>query len=105
MATDRDDRADRGVRVVVGSTGDDAAARRVARALLMSGREVVFVGGDQTVEQLARTAQAEDAGSLVLDADDTDLARLRELLESLELSHVPVSPCDQPDAPDGGNSG
>ena len=71
----------------------------------MSGREVVFVGGGQDAEQLARTAQAEDAGAMVLDADETDLAAVRGLLETLELSHVDVSRCDQPDGADPGSTG
>ncbi|MGA8852165.1 MAG: hypothetical protein WB508_10655 [Aeromicrobium sp.] len=77
-------------RVVVGSCADDTQSRLRARALLMAGREVVFVGGDQSVEQLARTAEAEDAGSVVVDASADDRARLQSHLATRGLDHVGV---------------
>lgn len=77
-------------RVVVGSSGDDTSARLMARALLMSGREVVFVGGGQSADQLARTVEAEDAGSLVLDGDDDERAAAAAALAALGLDAVQV---------------
>ncbi len=82
---------DRLHRVVVGSCGDDAPSRLRARALLMAGREVVFVGGDQGVEQLARTVEAEDAGSVVVDANADERAGLESRLTALGLAHVSVT--------------
>lgn len=92
-------------RIVVGSTADGSTARLAARALLMSGREVVFVGGGQSVEQLARTVLAEDAGALVLDATDVERASVESALAALGLGHVQVRGCDQPDAPPQRNCG
>lgn len=82
---------DRLHRVVVGARADEARSRLRARALLMSGWEVVYVGGEQSVEQLARTAEAEDAGSVVVDASADDRARLESHLATLGLDHVGVS--------------
>lgn len=90
---------DRRARVVVAASGDDAEARLAARALLMSGLEVVFVGGDQSVDQLVRTAAAEDAGRLVVDGSDEDLGRLRSALDREGLTDVEAEGCDRPDAP------
>jgi methylmalonyl-CoA mutase cobalamin-binding subunit len=85
--------------VVVGASGDDGAARLAARALLMSGLEVVFVGGDQSVEQLMRTVVAEDAGRLVVDGSDEDLDAVRSALDREGLADVETARCDLPDAP------
>jgi len=88
---------DRVDRVVVGALDDDRMARLKARALLMSGREVVFVGGGQSIEQLARTVVAEDAGRLVVDtsptASDQVLDDLRTALQGLERPDVEVENC------------
>jgi|GEM_PF-3573565 len=88
---------DRADRVVVGALDDDRTARLKARALLMSGREVVFVGGGQSIEQLARTVVAEDAGTLVVDtspaASDEVLDELRTALQGLERPDVEVENC------------
>lgn len=77
---------DRRHRVVVGATGQDEAARRRARALLMTGREVVFVGGGQNIEQLARTVQAEDAGEVMIDASSEERTALLAALTGLGLA-------------------
>lgn len=82
---------DRLHRVVVGACGDEARSRLRARALLLAGREVVFVGGDQAVEQLARTVEAEDAGSAVVDASDDERASLESHLAAMGLTHVGVT--------------
>ncbi len=82
---------DREQRVVVGACGDDATARLAARALLLSGREVVFVGGGQDAEQLARTAEAEDAGSMVIDSTAEERAALERALVALGLPQVRVT--------------
>lgn len=83
---------------MVGSCGDDAAARLVARALLMSGREVVFIGGDQSIEQVARTVVSEDAAAVVLDGSVDDLGRLAARLEEAGVGHVTTSVVDLSDA-------
>lgn len=84
-------------RVVVGARGDDTQARLVARALLMSGREVVFIGGDQSIDQVARTVVAEDASAVVLDATADDLGRLEATLQRAGVGHVETSAVDIPD--------
>lgn len=88
-------------RMVVGARGDDERARLVARAMLMSGREVVFIGGDQSVEQVARTVVSEDASVVLLDATADDLDRLGAALRHAGLDHVEVSAVHVPDATDG----
>lgn len=86
---------DRADRVVVGSFVDDHRARLSARALLMSGREVVFVGGDQSADQLARTVVAEDAGTVVVDGAAPDLDDLRSALQALGRPDVEVQDCGE----------
>ena len=86
---------DRVDRVVVAAADDDAAARLKARALLMSGREVVFLGGGQSVEQIARTVVAEDAGTVVVDAPAATLEVLRSCLNGLERPDVEVMNCGE----------
>ncbi len=66
-------------RTVVGAMGDGENALTVARGLRDEGREVVLVGGDQTAEQLIRTALAEDADELVVCDDDVDLPELESV--------------------------
>ena len=68
-------------RIVVGASGDDDAAREAARRLRDGGHEVVFVGGRQSPAHLVRTAIAEDATRIVVDADPATLARIVELCE------------------------
>lgn len=87
-----------GHRIVVGASGDDSVARRAARRLRDEGHEVVFVGGGQTPDHLARTAIAEDTARIVVDADDEVLSRTRESLAGLGVTDVDVSACDQSDA-------
>lgn len=81
---------------MVGARGADAQARLVARALLMSGREVVFIGGDQSIEQVARTVVSEDASAVVLDGSADDLGRLAAALQRAGMSHVETSRVDLP---------
>ena len=59
--------------IVVGAT---ATTRRPdgRPRLRDAGHEIVFVGGRQSPEQLARTAVAEDAVRIVVDADPAELA-------------------------------
>lgn len=86
-------------RIVVGATGDDDLARATARILRDGGHEVVFVGGGQTAEHLARTAVAEDASRIVVDADETTARRIRELCAELGAGDVEVARgCDAVDA-------
>lgn len=70
-------------RIVVGASGDDAAARSTARRLRDAGHEVVFVGGEQTPVHLVRAAVAEDASRIVFDADPEAVASLRDLVSAL----------------------
>jgi methylmalonyl-CoA mutase C-terminal domain/subunit len=79
-------------RIVVGSTGDDDAARTSARRLRDAGPEIVFVGADQTPEQLAATAVAEDAVRVVVDAGPDALARVVEALAAAGAGDVVVEP-------------
>lgn len=82
-------------RIVVGSAGDDTTARLKARALLLSGHEVVFIGGHQSVDQLAHTAVAEDAGRVVVDAPDVQIEALRTALQTLQRPDVAVEKCGE----------
>ena len=87
-------------RVVLGSIGDGDRARRAARRLRDEGQEVVYVGGEQTPEQLVRALIAEDAASIVVDGDGESLARIAELCAELGAGDVVVTPLDvRPDAP------
>lgn len=81
-----------GLRIVVGATGDDTAARTSARSLRDAGHEVVFVGGHQSPEQLARTAVAEDAASIVVDADASERDRVSQACADLGASEIVVDP-------------
>jgi methylmalonyl-CoA mutase C-terminal domain/subunit len=86
-------------RIVVGATGAGDAARGVATTLRDAGHEVVFVGGRQTPEQLARTAVAEDAARIVVEADAETLQRIRDVCERLGAEDVVVGVrCDAVDA-------
>lgn len=84
-------------RVLIGSFGPDDEVRGVARRSLETGLEVVYVGGDQGVEQLVRSAVAEDAGRVIVDADADQLERLRAacaelgiVVEALDTHSRPV---------------
>ena len=83
-------------RVVLGSIGDDGEARRAAKRLRDEGQEVVFVGGDQSPEQLVRALIAEDAASILVDGDATSVARIRDLCVELGAGDVPVTPLGVP---------
>lgn len=87
-------------RVVLGSTGDGERAQRAARRLRDEGQEVVYVGGEQSPEQLVRAVIAEDATAIVVDGDAESLARIAELCAELGVGDVVVTPLDgRPDAP------
>ena len=87
-------------RVVLGSTGAEEAVRRVAQRLRDEGQEVVYVGGEQTPEQLVRTLIAEDAATIMVDGDAESLARIADLCTELGVGDVLVTPLDAaPDAP------
>jgi methylmalonyl-CoA mutase C-terminal domain/subunit len=77
-------------RIVVGATGEDDAARLVARRLRDEGHEIVFVGGHQTSDHLARATVAEDAVRLVVDTDDRTLAKIARACADLGASDVTV---------------
>lgn len=83
-------------RVVLGSIGDGDRSRRAARRLRDEGQEVVYVGGEQTPEQLVRALIAEDAASIVVDGDAESLARIAELCAELGAGDVVVTPLDVP---------
>jgi len=87
-------------RVVLGSIGDSERARMVATRLRDEGQEVVYVGGEQSPEQLVRALIAEDAAGIVVDGDAESLARIAELCAELGVPDVVVTPLDgRPDAP------
>ena len=81
-------------RVVLGSIGDGERAGRAARRLRDEGQEVVYVGGEQTPEQLVRALVAEDAASIVVDGDAESLARIAELCAELGVGEVVIRPLD-----------
>jgi len=87
-------------RVVLGSIGDDEQAGAMARRLRDEGREIVYVGGHQTPEQLVRTVIAEGAATILVDGDDASVARIAELCRELGVEDVVVTPLDvRPGAP------
>ena len=71
-------------------------ARRAAKHLRDEGHEVVYVGGEQTPEQLVRTLIAEDAASIVVDGDAESVARIVALCAELGAGDVNVMPLDVP---------
>jgi len=81
-------------RVVLGATGDATAAALAARRLRDAGQEVIYVGGDQSPEQLARTAVAEDATAILVDGDAGSVARVVALCEELGGDAIVVTPLD-----------
>lgn len=81
-------------RVVLGSVGDGRRAGQAARRLRDEGQEVVYVGGEQTPEQLVRAVIAEDAAGIVVDGDAASLARIAELCEQLGAGDVVVTPLE-----------
>ena len=84
-------------RVVLGAIGDGEQARRAARRLRDEGQEVVYVGGDQSPEQLVRTLIAEDAATILVDGDAESLARIADLCAELGAGDVLVTPLGEPD--------
>jgi methylmalonyl-CoA mutase cobalamin-binding domain/chain len=83
-------------RVVLGAIGDGEGARKAARRLRDEGREVVYVGGDQTPEQLVRTLIAEDAATIMVDGDAESVARIVQLCAELGAGDVSVTPLGVP---------
>lgn len=83
-------------RVVLGAIGDDDKARHAAQRLRDAGREVVYVGGRQTPEQLVHTLIAEDAGTMVVDGDAESLARIVDLCAALGAGDIVVTPLGEP---------
>jgi methylmalonyl-CoA mutase C-terminal domain/subunit len=81
-------------RVVLGAIGDAERARQAARRLRDAGQEVVYVGGDQTPEQLVRALIAEDAAAIVVDGDAESLARVADLCAELGAGDALVTPLD-----------
>ncbi|MEJ7634206.1 hypothetical protein [Aeromicrobium sp.] len=82
-------------RVVLGAIGGDEAVRRAARRMRDEGREVVYVGGDQTPEQLVHTFIAEDATAIVVDGDVESLTRIADLCADLGVGEAVVTPLDE----------
>ncbi len=82
-------------RVVLGAIGDPQRAAQAARQLRDGGREVIYVGGEQTPEQLVRTSIAEDASAIVVDGDAESLARIADLCAELGADGVVVTPLDE----------
>ncbi len=81
-------------RIVVGAIGDGEGVLAAARALRDAGREVVLVGGGQSPEQLIRTAVAEDAVELVIDASEDEMARLEAVRAELGAEHLRLTRAD-----------
>jgi methylmalonyl-CoA mutase C-terminal domain/subunit len=94
-----------GGRIVVGAVGVDDTVQTVAQALRDAGREVVYVGGNQSPEQLVRTALAEDAAEIVVAADPGEVARVKAVRRELGADDIVVTAaeafvldrCDEPD--------
>jgi len=83
-------------RVVLGSVGDGEHAQRAAKRLRDEGHEVVYVGGEQTPEQLVRALIAEDATTIVVDGDAESITRILELCTELGAHDIDVTPLDVP---------
>jgi uroporphyrinogen-III synthase len=75
-------------RVVLGAFGPGEALPALARKLRDAGYEVVFVGGQQSAEQLVRAAVAEDAYEIVVPAED--VAAVEAMLVDLDVDGVAV---------------
>ncbi len=78
-------------RIVLGATGAGESLSTLARKLRDSGHEVVFVGGQQSAQQLVRTALAEDAAELIVDGDDGELVRIDDLRRELGAGDIVLS--------------
>ncbi len=81
-------------RIVVGAIGDGEGIVAAARALRDEGREVVLVGGGQSPEQLIRTALAEDADELLIDASKEELAQVEAVREEFGAGHLQLTALD-----------
>jgi methylmalonyl-CoA mutase C-terminal domain/subunit len=75
-------------RVVLGAVGDGETLPALARMLRDTGHEVVLVGGQQTAEQLVRSAVAEDASELVVLGEDEELAEVDSVRLALGADDV-----------------
>jgi methylmalonyl-CoA mutase cobalamin-binding subunit len=83
-------------RVLLGAIGDGEVARKAAKRLRDEGQEVVFVGGEQSPEQLVRALIAEDAAAIVVDGDADSVARIATLCAELGAGDVSVTPLGVP---------
>ncbi|MEO6606633.1 MAG: hypothetical protein ABIN55_13605 [Aeromicrobium sp.] len=81
-------------RIVVGAIGKGEGIFVAARALRDEGREVVLVGGGQSPEQLIRTAVAEDADELVIEASENEMTKLEAVREELGAEHLRLTALD-----------
>lgn len=82
-------------RVVLGATGDGGRAAQAAPRLRDAGWEVIYVGGDQTPEQLVHTMIAEDARTIVVDGDAAVVAGITALCAELGVDDGDVTPLDE----------
>jgi methylmalonyl-CoA mutase C-terminal domain/subunit len=78
-------------RVVLGAVGDGETLPALARMLRDAGHEVVLVGGQQTAEQLVRTAVAEDASELVVLGEDDEIADVDAVRLELDADDVTLT--------------
>ena len=79
-------------RIVLGATGEGKALHKLARRLRDDGHEVVLIGGNQSAEQLVRTALAEDASELVVSADPESMALIDVVRRELGADHIVLAP-------------
>ena len=84
--------ADRKIKIIIakpGLDGHDRGAKVVARALVEAGMEVVYLGLQQTPDDIVRAAVEEDADviglSILSGAHMTNFRRVRELMLSAGL--------------------
>lgn len=85
------------VRILIakpGLDGHDRGAKVIARALRDAGMEVIYTGLRQTPEMIAEAALQEDVDivglSILSGAHMTLVPRIREVMNSRELSDVPI---------------
>lgn len=89
--------SERAVRVLIakpGLDGHDRGAKVIARALRDAGMEVIYTGLRQTPEMIAEAALQEDVDivglSILSGAHMTLVPRIREVMDTNELSDVPI---------------
>jgi methylmalonyl-CoA mutase C-terminal domain/subunit len=77
-----------------GLDGHDRGAKVIARALRDAGMEVIYTGLRQTPEMIAEAALQEDVDvvglSILSGAHMTLVPRVREAMNALDLSDVPI---------------